>query len=287
MGIHLHTLKFLKFAAKRKPLGRVGTMGRQGMFLPKKKIEEIMKIDGVVDQGPYCESFLKAAFGATTVESFDKSAYEGATHIMDLNRPIATIGTSYDTILDGGCLEHVYNVPQALLSVSKLCAEDGQILHVLPANNLCGHGFWQFSPELFFALYSEQNGYAETEVFLADVTNEYDWYEVRKPQNGQSVVVVSSTSVLVLARTIRAGPFLHENVQQSFYVNAWSGKRSVGPVRPWRQRMVRRMAQAAKRTFLLPAARLVERKWQQVFRPEISLSTANPNLKKHPIDALL
>jgi hypothetical protein len=33
----------------------------------------------------------------------------------------------------------------------------GEIIHVLPANNLCCHGFWQFWPELFFiALFREQ-----------------------------------------------------------------------------------------------------------------------------------
>jgi len=287
MGIHLHTLKFLKFASKKQPLGRVGTMGRQGLYVPKDKLKAIMKFGQEIDYGPYCEEFLKAKFGATTVESFDKSPYEQATHIVDLNKPITTVDTTYDTILDGGFLEHIYNAPQALENISRLCADGGQILHILPATNLCGHGFWQFSPELFFSLYSEQNGYAETQVFLADVTDEDDWYEVRKPQHGESVVIVSSSSVLVLARTKRAGPFSHQDVQQSHYVHVWSGKRNVEPEPPLRQRATKRIAQAAKGTFLLPVARFAERKWQQLFRPALSLSTANPNLTRRTIDTLL
>jgi hypothetical protein len=30
---------------------------------------------------------------------------------------------------------------------------------VTPANNQMGHGFYQFSPELFFRVFSQENGY--------------------------------------------------------------------------------------------------------------------------------
>jgi len=66
-------------------------------------------------------------------------------------------------------MEHVFNASQGLKNVTRLCAPGGQIIHSLPANNFCNHGFWQFSPELFFSLYSDKNGYSETEIFLADV----------------------------------------------------------------------------------------------------------------------
>jgi hypothetical protein len=80
--------------------------------------------------------------------------HEKATHVVDMNKPLA-IEERYDTVIDAGTIEHIYNAPQALANVSAMCAHQGQILHIGPANIFCGHGFWQFSPELFFSLYSE------------------------------------------------------------------------------------------------------------------------------------
>jgi hypothetical protein len=257
-----------------------------GLHVPKKELKQIMHLNKVINYGAYCEDFLKAEFGAVVVESFDKSDYEGATHIVDMNRPLQ-VDSAFDTILDGGCLEHIYNVPQALINISQLCAEGGQILHVLPANNLCGHGFWQFSPELFFSLYSAQNGYRDTQVFLAEVANEDEWYEVSKPQNGMRVEIVSSSSVFVMVRTVRTGKFSHEDVEQSDYLHVWSGKKSgeEGGL-PISHRAQRSLLRAAKCTFFLSTARFVERGWQRAFRPGRSLSESNPNLTKHKIATL-
>ncbi len=63
----------------------------------------------------------------------------------------------------------MFNIAQALENCVKLCKIGGQILQAVPANGECGHGFWQMSPELFFSLYSERNGFIETEVFIANL----------------------------------------------------------------------------------------------------------------------
>lgn len=125
MGIDTHTLKFLIFASRKKPLGRVATIGRAGLHVPKDKLRKIMKLDREVDYGGYCEDFLREQFDASAVESFDKSDYENATHIADMNLPLK-VSSVYDTVIDGGCLEHIYNLPRALENISRLCADDGQ-----------------------------------------------------------------------------------------------------------------------------------------------------------------
>jgi hypothetical protein len=126
-------------------------------------------------------------------------------------------------VFDGGCLEHIFNAPQALKNFSLMCAPGGQIIHSLPANNECGHGFWQVSPELFFSLYSEANGYRDTRVFLANLRDRRAWYEVRKPEGGARAMVTSRTPLYVLVRTRKAAAgFSHENVQQSDYVHEWT-----------------------------------------------------------------
>jgi hypothetical protein len=131
-----------------------------------------------------------------------------------MNKPLA-VQNRYDTVIDGGCIEHIFNIPQALRNVSEICSAGGQILHVLPTNNFCGHGFWQVSPELFFTLYSEANGCRETELFLADLANEQFWYQVREPRDDERANVTSSTPLYALVRTRRTEVFNHDDVQQS------------------------------------------------------------------------
>ena len=171
---------------------------------------------------------LRQEFGASTVVSIDYSDYEGANIIHDMNYPISQETYSkFDTVIDAGSLEHVYNAPQALKNCSLICNKSGgQIVHILPSNNYCGHGFWQFSPELFFSLYSKENGYRNTEIFLADLSDNKYWYKVIKPHSGQRVIVTSKTPVYCLVRTVLSkqvtGDF--SDIQQSDYIDLWSDR---------------------------------------------------------------
>lgn len=222
MGLDIHALNFLKYSIKTKGLGETLTIGRQSLQV-KTILKEIKKENPKLSSTIYCEGYLKKYLGSTKVDSVDNSDYEGATYICDMNKQIpSNMVSKFDTVFDGGCLEHIYNIPQALKNCSKLCRSGGQIIHVLPANNFCGHGFWQMSPELFFSLYSSKNGYKNTEVFLADLTDSRRWYKVIKPENGNRVNVLSSNPLYVLVRTFRADEnFSHAEVQQSDYEYSW------------------------------------------------------------------
>ena len=221
MAVDTHALNFLLLASRDGPFGRTATIGRQNLSVSAEAIKRLFDLSEIPDFGPFCETLLKRHLGATLVDSYDYSDFEGATHVVDLNKPLID-PTQYDTVIDCGSLEHIYNAPQALRNVSLLCARGGRILHILPANNYCGHGFWQFSPELFFSLYSRTNGYGETRIFLAGIATDR-WYEVKPPQNGQRVDVTSCTKLLILVITRRMSCFHHDNVQQSDYVHAWTG----------------------------------------------------------------
>jgi hypothetical protein len=210
MGIDVHGLNFLRYAAKKKALGRVATIGRQSLMVRSAQIGE----------ETFCEQFLTSHFGAQVVHSYDYSDYEGATHIVDMNKPLIT-EERYDTVIDCGTTEHIFNVSQALKNVSLLGASGAQIIHVVPANNFCGHGFWQFSPEVFFSLYSETNGYKATEVFLANLKNNRSWFAVEEPENGERAIVVSSSPLYVMCRTSKAWEITSVSVQQSDYVHSW------------------------------------------------------------------
>jgi hypothetical protein len=234
MGIDAHALRFLQYSAKKGTrLGRVATLGRQELHIDEARLRRFLRLRPGYRHEEYAERILLDYLFATCVESFDNSAFEGATHIVDMNRPLPSKHGLYDTVLDAGCLEHIYNAPQALLNISQLCAAGGQILHILPANNFCGHGFWQLSPELFFSLYSERNGYKDTTVFLAALRDDRFWYEVRRPEGGHRAIVRSSSPLYVLCRTTTGSSFLPQPVQQADYALAWShGRRGAGSTNP-------------------------------------------------------
>jgi len=225
MGIDVHGLNFLRNTKKKRLLGDTITIGRQGLHVPERTVKALVGAAPAYRHHAYCEELLTGYFGATKVDSLDNSAYEQATHIHNMNEPLpAALSGKYDTVIDGGSLEHIFNAPQALKNCSVLCKPGGQILHILPANNFCGHGFWQFSPELFFSLYSDANGYAETEVFIADLSDTARWYRVKEPRDGVRVNVSSSTELYALVRTVLKGKnFSHAEVQQSDYVYVWEG----------------------------------------------------------------
>lgn len=90
----------------------------------------------------------------------DASKYEGASVVQDLNQPVPdSLKERFDAIFDGGTLEHVFNIPAALKNCMEMTKVGGRFYMHTCANNLCGHGFYQFSPELFYRVFSEQNGF--------------------------------------------------------------------------------------------------------------------------------
>jgi hypothetical protein len=222
MGIDVYALQLLRWASsKSHGLGVTATIGRQSMNVPANELKHQVTLPADYQYSQYCEELLISALGATRVDSFDNSDFEGCTYIADMNKLLSP-PCQYDTIIDSGTLEHIYNMPQALQNLSLLCASGGQILHILPANNQCGHGFCQISPELFFSLYSTKTGYSETQVFIVDTDDETAWYEVMPPSKGRRATVWSDTSLYILCRTVRQGDFCHDNIQQSDYVFAWN-----------------------------------------------------------------
>jgi hypothetical protein len=223
MAIDIQGLKLLLIARSHKPLGNVLTLGRQGIAMPKNVIDHIFEHDRFDENEKYCEHLLIDILGATSVKSMDVSSYEGASYIHDMNRPIYEHYDEFDTVFDMGTLEHVYNVPEALKNVSKMCKVGGQILHMLPANNWCGHGFWQMSPELFFTLYSNKNGYAETELFIGS-TRDANWtYKIDPPAKGERHDIKWNDPIYCMVRTVKTTTnWSHDNIQQSDYEHEWN-----------------------------------------------------------------
>jgi len=97
---------------------------------------------------------LFGRLGFATVESIDYYPDEKPTHVLDLNLPVpADLRGQFDLVYDGGTMEHCFNAPQVMRNAASLAASNGLVIHHVPMNNWVDHGFYQFSPTLFFDFY--------------------------------------------------------------------------------------------------------------------------------------
>ena len=238
MGIDASVLNLMRHEHQvHGDFGDFVMLGRQEIHVPAHELEAALGTDPS-GYGRYCEELVMDHFGAPAVSSIDNSDFEGATHVFDLGASGPELPGPFDTLLDAGTLEHVFHLPNALANVSALVRPGGRIMHVLPANNQCGHGFWQFSPELFFSLYSPGRGYADTEVYVVEVNRPARWWRVSPPTDGTRVTLSGFRPLYVMCRTTRTAEAVdHAGVQQSDYVHAWQVGRDHGATSGMRERL--------------------------------------------------
>lgn len=234
MGVDTHALQFLEYVFQAHgPMGATLTAGRQRLRVPPRELRKYMRYESseMSFRSAYVDDLLLSHFGATSVKSIDFSDYEGADLVRDLNAPLEDGFPTFDSILDAGTLEHIFDVRTAFRNIAECCHIGGQILHILPANNYVGHGFYQFSPEFFFSLYSKVRGFDETEVFLADLGRPNTWWQVSH-RNGSRSMAMCSRQAYVLVRTRKIAETSDvEPVQQSDYVHTWRSSESASAAR--------------------------------------------------------
>jgi hypothetical protein len=223
MGIDSDMARFLSYC-KENGVNFESTLqiGRQNCYFSS----EVLGIKS----GDFAEPYF-TFLGAKKVDSLDYSDYQQASIIHDMNLPINNdLKEKYSIVIDGGTLEHVFNYPVAVKSCMEMVRIGGHLILATPANNFPGHGFYQFSPELFFSLLGECNGFSETRLFMQD--DRYRWFEVRNPQNIKCRVDIciakNNPSLLyVVSKKIGSTPE-KLNVLQSDYVDVWENKPSSG-----------------------------------------------------------
>jgi SAM-dependent methyltransferase len=229
MGFERHaTALCLKMQRQGVAFGRVLTLGHQSLLLTIEELDRVLKQlhRPPLAQVPAFADDLLVALGATLVEALDTSPYEGAQVVHDLNLPVPTHWHQrYDTIFDGGALEHVFNFPTAIRSCMEMLKPGGRFISVTVANNWCGHGFYQFSPELFYRIFSSNNGFNVVEMYLAEADGQT--YAVSDPATMTSRVELCNgtrTYLLVHARRNTAENIFNNPPQQSDYAAAWQAR---------------------------------------------------------------
>lgn len=201
-------------------------------YFTKQRVRDFFsKLDKATAQrypnAKYAEPFFELIERRTTiVDSLDFSSYEEATVIHDLVVPIPNnLKEKYTCVFDGGLLEHVFNYPIALQNAMDMVAIGGHLISVTPGNNWFGHGFYQFSPELFYSVLQKENGFEDTQVYLC---NSNKWYLINNTKDRHYNMEISpkwnNALLFVVSKKISNVPS-NIVVYQNHYEEIWSSKK--------------------------------------------------------------
>ncbi|MBV8176627.1 MAG: class I SAM-dependent methyltransferase [Verrucomicrobia bacterium] len=244
MGLDFKTAEFLLSEAERKvSFQRLLVLGRQNVTMTPFEIAKVKELTGVtLRPSGFADEFFRA-LGATDLSFLDRSEYEGADVLHDLNQPLPPqYHARFDTVIDGGTLEHIFNLPVALRSCMEALALGGRLMSFTPADGLMGHGFFQFSPELFFRACGSANGFEVERMLISYLRR---WYEVRDPaQVGHRVEAsIGGPAILcVTTRRCEIKPIFGEWPIQSDYAGLRSGiEAEVNPKLSLKDRLVTRV----------------------------------------------
>ena len=233
MGLDTNAVQLLISAHKMGvQFGRTVMLGRQslnvysgtvGTMLARQGLTPAKFLEAAKDCG-YAEPLFEA-LGATQVDAMDNSAFEGAKLVHDLNQPVpAEWKEQFDVVYDGGTLEHVFNFPVALRNAMELLKPGGRLFIHTCANNLCGHGFYQFSPELFYRTLSQENGFEMERMIIHRVGPYGRWHAVSDPDKIHErveLITFMPMQMFVQARRVQAVSIFERAPQQSDYSALW------------------------------------------------------------------
>ena len=174
-------------------------------------------------------------WGIKNVQVMDIDGYEGADHLFDLNIPECPSGlhSKFDLIVDGGSLEHCFNLPNALNSIGSMLRENGVIFHTNPANLMIDHGFFQISPTLYSDYYEAAGfdllygglSHTSTKIFTDVKIDEYS-SDIYRSKSGSSRASKLPRMFVLFAAKKTAKSISPNSVTQNYYKRLHSGEKS-------------------------------------------------------------
>jgi hypothetical protein len=249
MGVDIQALRFLARSHATASFDSFLMLGRQWTKVTVVDLERELAPLGIpvtqlhaaavkARQSGFIEPVIEA-MGARSVDSMDFSDYEQATIVHDINQPVVdSLKEKFSCVLDGGTLEHVFDFPRAIRNAMEMVAVGGHYLGVSPTNNIPGHGFYQLSPEIYWRIFSEPNGFEIEEVSVCEVRRGAPFYRIEDPMKlGRRVMFVNSRPayVMVRARRMRRTDIFKTTPQQTYYEAKWSPENGAVGARNGRQ----------------------------------------------------
>lgn len=276
MGLDINGVKLLLHAKQLDVnFNKVVTIGRQILYLREDELKRLLQQAGFTDADRQADLIVQAhaepffrMLGAEITDSLDASDYEQASIIHDMNLPLPKeLSSKYSVVIDGGSLEHVFNFPVAIKNCMDLIEKGGYYIGLTPANNFLGHGFYQFSPELLFRIFSESNGFQMIKMYLYVDRKRAAFYEVLDPLDLKQRVTMANASpsyLFILAQKTEEKEVFKIVPQQSDYEHiVWTQDKSA-----------RTEAQAkAKNTKFAKLYRLLKDRYLRLLRP---MGNSNP-----------
>jgi hypothetical protein len=245
MGFDKNGTRFLLYCRTLEvDFARTAMIGRQGLHLSKRDLKsvfasfgnrvDVQQIDSIFNQTNGYAEHLLTCLGAEEVHSFDNSGYEDATHLHDMNRELPDrFKEQYTAVVDGGSLEHVFNFPVAIKNCMEMVSIGGHYLAITPANNFLGHGFYQFSPEVYFSVFTPDNGFELRSMIAFEDRPNARWYSVKSPLEVRGRVTLTNSTplyLLVVARKLARTLVFATTPQQSDYISMWRDKSTPQPI---------------------------------------------------------
>ena len=100
---------------------------------------------------------LLSCFSTAKYHCLDRSTYEGATLIHDMNKPISrNLCEEFDFIYNGSCMDNIFDPVSFIRNTSEMLKTGGRVVHIECATGVPG-AYLMFSPEWFFSYYALNN----------------------------------------------------------------------------------------------------------------------------------
>ena len=263
MGLNAAAIQFLLSEKKRGvSFNSTATLGRQDYYVASSQCKILSQLVGFdINRENSTDSFW-THLGAEQYDVIDNSSYEGANILHDLNTPIPDeLKSCFDCVVDGGSLEHVFNFPVALKNCMEMVVLGGNLILITPWHHFAGHGFYQFSPELFYRTLCIENGYIIERMFIFE---ENSWFSVNDPAVIKKRVENSGndkTLLFISAKKISEASVFSTWPQQSDYDSAWSSGENNRVFKKTGNTLKERLV---SQSVLLQMARDLWRKWHVV-----------------------
>ena len=100
------------------------------------------------------DSDLLNCFSDAEYICLDRSDYEGATVIQDMNGPVPKeLHGQFDFIYNGSCMDNLFDPFTFIKNTSDMLKSNGRVLHIEAAGGVPG-AYLMYSPEWFFSYYA-------------------------------------------------------------------------------------------------------------------------------------